>query len=451
MSVFSKVASWFKRGLSSLIYPVGVAESYHSIDNERAIEEGYNSNTAVYSIVNRDAAKFATIPRFVYKKERKEEKAYSETVLENDLSKLLNRPNDHHSQDAFFYELRVYKKLLDEAFIWLNRGNVTQEVNQYGELQDRSSEAYAKMPVLEMYVLPANKVLVRPDPENLWGVLGYILDLDGTYFPLRKEDVIHWKGPNLSFDPSNRTHLRGTSPLTAGYKTLQSHNDATDAIVRMHKNDGAKGILTNETLDKMTPEQQSQIRRVVDAKVNNNDVKSAVATLQGKWAYHALNSGIDLHLLEAKELSWKELCFLLDVPYEFFNSDTTFANKEEAQKGWVNNTIVPACKQLDGELNRVLLKAFGLDSLAFIGCDYSEMPELQQDLLQLAQAMEKSPVTPNEWREAMGYEKINKPEMDEVWMPSGKQPLSQLNDAHEMEQITQDLMNSQIGKNTTNE
>lgn len=429
---------------SSLTWVFGGSESYQSINNDKAISEGYNSNTAVYSIVSRDAAKFATIPRFVYKAEAKEEKAYDSNKLDGALTDLLNRPNEYQSQDAFFYEARTYKKLLDEAFIWLNRGDVTQFLNDEGELEDRDGEAYSKMPVLELVVLPANKMIVVPDPDNLWGVSSYILDLDGQYVKIRKEDIIHWKGVNLDFDPQNRTHLRGRSPLTSGYKTLQAHNAATDATVRMHQNDGAKGILSNETLDKLTPEQQTQIRAVVDGKVNNTTVKSAVATLQGKWAYHALNSGIDLQLIEAKELAWKELCFLLDVPYEFFDSNTTFANKEQAQKNWVTNVIVPSCKQLDGELNRVLLKAFGLEGKAFIATDCSEMAELQQDLFQLAQAMEKSPVTPNEWREAMGYERIEEEILDEVWMPQGKQPLSQINDGFEMQQITQELANRNL-------
>jgi HK97 family phage portal protein len=446
LSFFRKIRA------SSLIYRQGAMEVYSNIDNNKAIDEGYNANTAVHSIVKRDAQKFGAIPRFVYdaseieeKAGKKERKAYK--TLENDLSKLLNRPNPFEGQDIFFTKVRTYERICGEAFIWLNRGDIRQGVDENDEFYERDDEQMDKMPVLEMYVLPANIVTVVPDPDNLYGVLGYVLELQTERVKLRKGDVIHWKGVNLNWDSTTREHQRGFPLLTPGYKTLQQNNDATNSAVRMYQNDGAKGLLFNETFDKLTPVQQSQIKGVVDSKVNTNENKGSVATLQGKWGYVDIGgSSVDLQLLEGKELSWKELCFLFEVPYEFFNSDTTFANKEQAQKGWVSNTIIPACKQLDGELNRVLLKAFGLDKLGLICSDASGLPEMQKDMAQLSTALSTAWwITPNEKREEMGYESLPEPQMDEVWVTSG-QPLSQMNDSAEMERITNELMNDQIGK-----
>jgi HK97 family phage portal protein len=434
MGLWQNLVSGFRRLKSSLIVGVGGnLEVYTDINSQKAIDEGFSGNTAVYSIVMRDAEKFGSIPRFVFDAKEREEKAYT-PIGENDLTKLLNRPNEVQGQDIFFTIARAYYKVCGEAFIWLNRGALAD---------DKEDKERMKMPVLEMYVLPSNYITVVPDPGNLWGVTGYVLEAGGQRIPIHKADVIHWKTPNLNFDADNRTHLRGLPPLTPGYKTLQQNNDATNSAVRMYQNDGAKGVLFNETFDALKPAQQSQIKDIVDAKINNNQIKGAVATLQGKWQYVNLGgTSVDLQLLEGKELSWKELCFLLQVPYEFFNSDTTFANKLEAQKGWVNNTIIPACKQLDGELNRMLLEAFDLIGKAFIGCDYSELPELQKDLAQLATALNTAWwLTPNEAREAMGYEKLLEPEFDEVWPASGKAPLSQVNDEAEMNRITQELVN----------
>lgn len=437
----NKIKRLFSSG-SSLIWAVGTKEVYSNIDVEKAISEGFDTNTAVYSIVMRDAQKFASIPRFVYKASAMEEKAYNEkNIIENDLSKLLNRPNEFEGQDAFLSKVRAFYKVTGEAFVWLNRGDVGHRFDDITQtLVDRTSEEYSKLPVLEMYVLPSDRVITIPDPYNIWGVIGYKLDLGGKEYPLRKEDIIHWKMPNLDFDPELRTHLRGKSPLSSGYKSMQQYNDATDASVRMYKNDGSKGVLFNETLDKMNPVQQSQVKSVVDTKINSNDVKGAVATLQGKWGYLALNTSIDMQLLEAKKLTWKEICFLLQVPYTQFDPDTNFANTEWQQKNWVTNTIIPDSKSFDGELNRVLLKAFKLENTGFIGSDFSELPEMQKDLGIMATALSTAWwISPNEKRKMMNEEPKADEIYDELWIPSGVQPSSMMTDANEMAKIEMQL------------
>ena len=424
---FPQFTGYAKSSLNTLIAMIGEQVVYTPINQEKAITLGFKGNTAVYSIVMKDATKFGSIPRYVYDAKKKEEKAYNdnEYVLTNDLSKLLLRPNEYQGQDAFFTAVRAFYKICGESFIWLNRGDLEAYRNPNGSFND---DVIDRLPVLEMYVLPSNHVEVISDKENLWGVIGYQLDVTGRKVPIRKNDVIHWKNVNLDFDAVTRPHLRGMPPLTPGYRTLQQNNDATDSSVRMYQNDGSKGALTNETLDKLKPEQESQLRRIVDAKINNNDVKGAVAMLQGKWAY--LNFGgtsVDLQLLEGKELSWKELCFLFEVPYEFFDSHTPYAEKQLAQVGWLTNAIIPASKQLDDELNRILLRAFKLENVAFIACDYSELPEMQQDLGKMVLALKDAWwITPNEKREMMMEEPRDEPEFDEPWVPTGYQPLSQL-------------------------
>lgn len=435
MGWFDSISNMFKRSQSSLISRIGGLEVYNEINSNKAVEKGFLSNTAVHSIVMRDAVKFGSIPRYVYDKSKATEKAFIESnILENKLSALLNRPNESQGQDAFFTEVRAWFKTCGEAFIWLNRGSLTD---------DMDDEAASTKPVLEMYVLPANHMIVIPDPENLFGAIGYKLDNGGRGIPFRKSDVIHWKTPSMRFDAVSRNHLRGFSALSAGYKSLQQNEDATNALVRMYQNDGAKGILSNETMDKMTPIQESQMKTVINAKINNNDQKGAVAALQGKWKYDSLGgSSIDMQLLEGKNMSWQELCFLLETPYELFDGKTAFNNKQEAKKAWVSDTIIPACKQLDGELNRPLLKAFGLEGKGFIGSDFSELPEMQDDLQKMVTALSAAWwVTPNQKLAMMNEEGRPEPEFNEPWIPTGITPLSQIGGDEEAMRSIQDQLN----------
>jgi phage portal protein BeeE len=434
-SIFNQVSSWFSSLFTRRFWMFGLGnrEIMPDINAETAITEGFNANAAVYSIVKKDINKFASIPRYVLDAKKLQEKslnikslafkASKDAILTNDLSGLINRPNEYQGSDAFFKAVRGFYKVCGEAFIWLNRGD---DVDDQG--RKISDAAWQKRPVLEMYVLPSNRVTIVPDPDNYWGLIGFIVNVNGGQWPIRKVDVIQWKDVNLEWDASARPQLRGMPALRPGASSLQQNIDASRASVRQYQNDGAKGVLFEEMSSgrSNTPEQQAQIKSVIDAKINNNDVKGAVATLQGKWGY--LNFGgtsVDLELLEGKKFSWQELCFLFDVPYEFFDSNTTYANKEQAKKNWLNDSIIPACKELDDEMNRVLLRAFLLEGKALICSDASGLPEMQKDVAGIISALKEAwGVTPNQMLEAIGYESRPEAEMNEPWIPTGVTPLS---------------------------
>lgn len=434
-SVLSWFTSLFQRARGAWTIMIGTREVMPDMNQQRAIDLGFDANAAVYSIVKKDADKFASIPRYVYDaksieaKEKRRMPTHLKAVsgaktLQNDLSKLLARPNPYQGQAAFFKIVRAYYKVCGESFIWLNRGDV-------GDLNDLAQD---RKPVLEMYPLPVDQVSIVPDPENWYGIAGYILKVGGLDYPIRKNDIIHWKDINLKWDAVSKEHLRGMSALKPGAAILQQNNDATLGATRMYQNDGAKGVLYGEETKGVTATQESQIRGVVDRKVNNNDIKGAVASIfgAGKLGYLDLGgTSVDLELLKGKQMTWQELCALLGVPYEFFQTETTFANKEWAQKSWVSNDILPACKELDDELNRQLLKAFDLVDLAVIASDFSELSELQDNMKELAEWLLAAWwITPNEKREIMGYERYVDELFDEPWVPNTITPLSasQVND-----------------------
>lgn len=421
------------------------------MDSQRAIDRGFNGNTAVYSIIKKDAKKFGSIPRIVESKSQEGKAMDDSKPLNNALSALLNRPNEYQGQDAFLTLVRAFYKTCGEVFIWLNRGDTDTLVAD--ELVQLSDEQQAKKPVLEMYVLPPNRMIVVPDPDNLFGVYGYILE-SNIRIPIRKVDIIHWKDVNECWDAVSRTHLRGYSALAAGFKTLEANNSASDASVRMYQNSGAKGALVNKNMAQMNPKQESELRAVIDGKVNNRDLsystKNAIAAFQGEWDY--LNFGltsVDMELLEGKDYSMKELCFLLGMPFEFFDPHTPFAEKQIGQKSWLLNEIIPDCKQLDGEMNRVLPKAFGMEGKAVICTDTEAMPELQEDKKTMLEWMMKAPMKVDEIREAIGYDKLGGEEGEMIIIPSGFQNLEDLN-GDNADEIMQELYSANGTANRSN-
>lgn len=445
MSVLSTFGNYLSRKFGAKVpgnpgpynpFWVGTTQVYPTIGQQEALINGFNGNAAVYSIVNKYSDKAASIERYLETLETEEPFPDSHPLM-----KLLKRPNNDQSQSAFFGDVFCDFKLFGEAFIWLNRGD-DLGVTADGQLFELDSRDYIARPVLEMFCVPANQMGVIPDPDNLFGASGYYF-INRPDIKFRKEDFIHWKGRNRNFDQFGRPQVRGMSPLTPAYKILAADNSATDSMVRMFQNDGAKGVLYNENMAPMNPEQKSQLERVMRDKVNSKEVKNTVAAFQGKWGYHALGlTSVDMETIAGKQYIMKELCWLFSVPFALFDTEITYANQNEAQKSWVGNTIKPDCKALDGELQRVLFLAFNVsDEKARICSNFDDLPEMQEDKAKQVEWLMKAPLTPNEVRDALGYEVAEKDETeaDKIYIPSGYVPMEPQEDP----MMYDDILNQQ--------
>lgn len=453
--VVNALTSGTKKVFRATAQSVGIAwnmwirEVWPDIDKRTAIEEGYATNTALFSIVNHDAEKFASIPRYVYDANSiNNQGSYNKKIQEGPQVKkllaLLKKPNPGQSQSELLELLRIFYKSTGDGYIWLNRGDVVDRfiqpyVDTNGQLVEgtfvkRTDAELDAMPILEMHVLPSGFVGVIPEPGNVFGVYGYWLEINGVKHVIRKNDMIHWKRQNPVFDPVTGDHLKGLNPFQVGKHTIQENKDAVAATDRMFKNDGAKGVLVNENLrwDQLDEKQKQNIIDIVDSRVNNAaEVKGAVATLGGKWNYlNIAKDSVDKSLLEGKKFTWQELCFLLSMPYELFDSKTTYANKEQAQKGWVSNTILPACTSIDNKFTERLAPAFGLidgegNATVVIGSDFSMLPEMKRDTAALITAFQLAwYIPPNRKLVELGFDPITDKTFDEPWIPDGVRPLS---------------------------
>jgi len=427
-----------KDGTQTSIWSTGTKAVYPEINNGNVVNQTFNNNAAVYAIVKRDSKKFGSIPRYV-------EKAGQEGKAEDDrltgaLTDLLNRPNKFEGQDAFFTKVRAFYKVCGEAYIWLNRGDTDALVDD--ELVPLDDLAHSKKPILEMYVLPSQDVVVIPENDNPYGIAGYSLQ-SRPDIKFRQVDVIQWKDINLNWDSYTRVQLRGMSALQPGRRVLTANDSATDMTVAMNQNGGAKVLIANETMAPTDPKQASQLKDVVDNKINNIYAKGTVAAVQGKWSAHQLGlTSVDMDILNGKEYTMKELCFLLGTPYAFFDSHTPYAEKQLTSRDWVNNEIMPDCKQLDGELNRFLPKAFGMENTAVICSDFDALPEMQEDKKTQIEWLTKAPISTDEFREAIGYDPSGEEGADKILIPSGMATLDSITQTDGGEEILTSLYNA---------
>lgn len=430
----SRQAVYTNNAIKPIIY--GGPAVYPDPNLLRFVQDGYSGNATVYTIISMVSRKFGSIPRYVYKISDKkaarqykallkqgkfsmrqlndlEKKAYDEDVIDNALSELLARPNPGQGQDAFYEIVCTFYMLAGESFIWLNRGDI----------DDMTDDQANKQPPLEMYYIPSQYVRVVPDPDDVWGVVGYIFVMSGVERFLRKDDVIHWKKPNPNFDATTRVHLRGFSPLNAGNKLVTQDDSATDAAVAMQQNDGAKGVLFNSTMDNLDPVQKSQIETVINRKINNRDIKGAVATLQGDWGYLDLGqTSVDMELVESQQAVFVRICNLYGVNPMMFLADATYENVQQARKDMITGLVLPMSCSLRDEMNRALLPAFGLGNSYTHDVDVSQLPELQNDMSLLITSLATAWwMTPNQRLKAQNEDASDDPNMNKVWMPVGMQ------------------------------
>jgi HK97 family phage portal protein len=387
-------------------------------ENGKYVNEGYLGNADVYAIVSFLARKSASIPWYVYKLNNTEKgrtslqrykqltrgigfqgafekavmerkNAYSENIVENTaLAKILERPNEYQAQDQFFENLFGYRFLSGEGNIYGNDGNLG---GQFAELN----------------VLPTQYLDIYPDPNDLYGLVGYRLMVDKG-IDLPKNNVCQWKTWNPDFNASTRDHMRGLSPLRAAYKTLRMSNNAADASAMMAANGGAKGAITPKPLGSVVPsftlEQASMIKRAVNEDINTVDNKGKVAVLQTPWDY--LNFGlssVDMELVKTMQMSLHQWCRVFGLPAVLFDVDTSsYNNYQNAMRDLVTNTIVPMCCSLRDELNKWLVPRFGED--VYIDFDITALPEMQQDMERMVRSLRDANwLTMDEKRVAMNY------------------------------------------------
>lgn len=394
-----------------------VLQNYQS---ESYVKEGYLGNADVYAIVSFLARKAASIPWYVYKLNKGEKaktsllrykqlskgvankgaferalierkNAYSDNiVMDSDLAKLLENPNKYQAQDQFLENLFGYRILSGEGNIYGNNGNI-----QGGKF-------------LELNVLPTQFLDIYPDPNDLYGILGYRL-MVGMGLDIPKDQVCTWRSWNPDFNDVTRSHMRGLSPLRSAYSTLRMSNNAHDASAMMTANGGAKGAIVpkpvNNNVASLTIEQANIIKRAVNDDLNGVDNKGAIRVLQTPWEY--LNFGlssVDMELMATLKMSLQQWCRIFGLPQVLFDTDTTsYNNYQNALRDMMTNTIIPLCSTLRDELNRWLLPIYGED--VYIDFDITAIPEMQQDMERMTRILRDANwLTMDEKRISMNYE-----------------------------------------------
>lgn len=339
----------------------------------------------------------------------------NEVVEGTPLAERLKKPNDHQGQDKFFESIFGYGVLSGESNIWGNSGDPLDTEGEFVELQ----------------VLPTQHVGIYSDPFDLFGILGYKLNV-GAGINIAKENLLMSKNFRPSFDAYTRIHMRGLSAVQVAWKTYQMSDNAAGALANMLKNGGAKGALTPNAINgqpspTLTPEQASAAKLMVNDSFNGNKNAGNIGVLARSYDY--LNFGltaVDMQVLEVMDLTLHQWCRVLGLPTVIFDTAHSADNNyQNGMRDLVTNTIVPMMASLRDELNRWLLPRFKAKG-QFIDFDITALPELQRDIEKMVNGLKSAYwLTEDEKRIAMNYEPKGGV-YDTSLVPSGLTPIENI-------------------------
>jgi len=421
-------------GLSQLMNGIAI----YGQNNQQSYVDGYATNDDVYSIVRKIAKTAAMVPMTVYKvkdetalkqyewvskqksystqslvqKELLKRKALEPVKDDNPLQYLLNNPNPLYDATEFregVYTMRlltgntyVYKLLLDEG---VNAGK----------------------PV-ELWLMPSQYVqpiITQTFPRS---ILGYQLQINGLEI-LTTPDVLHIRQFNPLFD-WNGGELIGLSPLQSAHKIKNRSDAETDYSVAAFQNSGVNGIVYREDVAPNAQGVQSlgALKKEFYNEGQGIDNVRKNLFVAGKWGFTQIGiSPVDMNVIESEKMTFKKLCNVYGVSDILFNNgdSSTESNVKEMVKQLYTNAVLPEVYAYRDALNKDIAKAYK-DNL-FIDCDITAIPELQEDMLQMAKIFSDLPIMiPNLIMNEFGFGKMDDPMMDKVYIKQGYQPIEDL-------------------------
>jgi HK97 family phage portal protein len=243
---------------------------------------------------------------------------------------------------------------------------------------------------------------------------------------IEAKNICHIKSFNPNFD-STGASLYGQSPLKAGFRALETNNEAIDTEKALMINQAARGLLVPKNnqahLDKA---QMEQLQESLKQKMRDNRGGVAITSAELDWVNFGLSAG-DMELLAMIDATDKMLCRVYGVHPTLLNigKDSTYENQDAAKKSLYQNCIIPTMIQIRDELNRWLVPAYGEN--LYLDFDFSSIAELQEDQAKITQYLKDAFwTTLDEKREVQGWGRLNTPEMNKIYMPSGYIPIEDM-------------------------
>ena len=340
--------------------------NFNSQDEQGLINKGYGSNVTVYSIINKITTTASTIPLIVWDNNK------DELVENGKLFDILQQPAIYRG------EMLSTTEWVEACLVYLlTTGNLYQRKLNLVNIKNIDSLELIPSGIIEP-IVPNSYLL----PNN-----GFKVTDKQTQFKIESDELSHLKYLNPT--TVGLDSLEGLAPLQAGLYALTGSTDIQKAMSVMVKNQGVRGILSNEMsrnggAASMGKEEAKQVKEKLNNTIRGIDKINSVHITSASLKYHAMGmNAADLKLIESGVLTDRQLCNIWNVDSKLFNdpSSSTFNNLQSATKGMYNNAILPSLGKIVNQFNQDISKPLNMSERTNqeVRIDISKIEALQAD------------------------------------------------------------------------
>lgn len=335
----------------------------------------------------------------------------------NPILKLLDNPNPMQNYEEWVTDLAGFFLCTGDGYMMGN-----------GDSEDAIENKIWS----ELYSLPSHYMIIVSggmfDP-----IKGYKLATTWSQeIQIPANQVHHFKTFNPDFTMTGAS-LYGQSPMKAIYRNILKENQGDEELLKQIKNGGAMGFISPdfEGATLTGPQLDLLKQKIVGAK-EGDTLMDRIFPSTGplKWTQIGLPS-TDLQLIESLNLDTKKIYAAFHVPMIYSSSEeaSNMSNVSSAPKQLIYNAVGPVLRKIRDSINKFVCDPYARTAgiRYYVDYDMSSYPEMQEDMTRLTDWLEKSiEVTLNEKRIAKGFDRLNDPLMDKIYVPANLVPLEDL-------------------------
>ena len=375
----------------AFFHQVGGGFTAYDTDGKSYLDNGYNVNPFVYSIINQQSIKTASIPYSIHKIEDEKSKSkldilnkatnsdltvqqqIKKTILENkafsddELEMPLEVPNPSQSWSEFHALYKTFLKLTGNVYIYILS-------------PDEGMNAGTPIAI---YLLPSQNVeIIIKDKASLLGVespvKGYMLIEGQQYIEFESEKVIHIKYSNPNYSEDGE-HLYGQSPLKAALRNMQSSNKSLDLNIKTVQNGGAFGLIHGKSTA-FTEDQAAELKSRLQEMNSNPEDLAKIAGVSAEVGFTRLSlTSAELKPFDYLKFDRQQIADVLNWVVDDENRGDFGGTISEIKKSRLVDNIQPDLVLLQDALNKYFLPLFkGYENTELV-YDISDLPEMQQD------------------------------------------------------------------------
>lgn len=377
--------------------------SWGTVDNT----DRYCSTDDVYSIINLIATTAGSIPFYNYIKAK--DGTLTDAPDNDELSLLLEEPYHGMTKFESIYATVATLLMQGECLAWKYRPELGPNKGKVRGL---------------FYMEPQN-VNVKVTSSLPRKILGYQYVVGGEVIidNLPPEEVIHIKFFNPMIGVSGE-ELRGLSPLKVLSKRLTRVDSNMDVTTSQLQNGGIPGILFQKApvSDTTTADIVGKRKKDLFDYFRNKDNKGMPYQAAGDLDYIELGLKLaDMQVADLAKIDFKKLCNVYMVSDRLFNNDATGSEISDkgARVGLYTNAAIPLVRRIRDSWNKYLVPDFKGNKY-FIDYDTTEIPELQINIVEMANAFSSLPIMiPSQILSAFKLEVPDDPNIDKVFVKTG--------------------------------